>query len=228
MQVQKNCTKYWSRNKFPDSHRVDRQLALIFESQGDLKNAVEGYEALVEEDPLDLISRKRQINIILNNICMSSENGTNGGETGNERAISTLVDHLSQFQADHESWMVLANLYCNEWKLSNAAYCLEEVILHMPDNRHIICRYAEIQYSGNPDQQRIRSARQYFIYANRLCPKWIRPLFGILVCCSRLRRTETQSDNISVFAWAKLQLKSLCQPCKLSVCVDKFIKSIEY
>jgi ER membrane protein complex subunit 2 len=49
--------------------------------------------------------------------------------------------------ADQEAWLELADLYISQQEWNKAAFCLEELILHNPNNHLYLQRYAEIKYT---------------------------------------------------------------------------------
>jgi ER membrane protein complex subunit 2 len=49
--------------------------------------------------------------------------------------------------ADQEAWLELADLYISQQDWNKAAFCLEELILHNPNNHLYLQRYAEIKYT---------------------------------------------------------------------------------
>ena len=58
--------------------------------------------------------------------------------------ISELNDYLKMFQADHEAWLELCDVYLYEMEYTKAAFCLEELILMHPHNHVYNQRYADV------------------------------------------------------------------------------------
>lgn len=79
--------------------------------------------------------------------------------------------------SDQEAWQELCDMYLSEQEYNEAAFCMEELILHNPHNHLMHQRYAEIRYTqGGYGNMEI--ARTYFAQAYKLNPHSMRALFG--------------------------------------------------
>ena len=58
-----------------------------------------------------------------------------------------LTDYMKNFSSDAGGWQELGNLQHTLGKISEAAYCYEELILGDPHNYLLHTRYAELLYS---------------------------------------------------------------------------------
>lgn len=72
----------------------------------------------------------------------------------------------------------MGDIYLSRSNFSRAAFCYEELMLHIPQNPNIICQYAEIIYSTGKKENIINS-RKYFCYVLTLKPEHIRALWGL-------------------------------------------------
>ncbi|KAJ2789271.1 tetratricopeptide repeat domain-containing protein, partial [Coemansia linderi] len=94
---------------------------------------------MLDKDPTNVLASKRLIAILKSQ-----------GQTS--LAISELVTYLDTHGNDFEAWIELSHLYLAQHMYSQAAFCLEEVILLQPANHFFHLQYAELQYTmGNLD-----------------------------------------------------------------------------
>lgn len=92
----------------------------VAQEDGRLSNLLEQYKEAVEDMPINMVMRKRRI-ALLRNVGKSNE------------AISALVELLDISPTDAEAWAELADLYFVQGSYEKAVYCLEEVLLVMPN-----------------------------------------------------------------------------------------------
>lgn len=81
---------------------------------------------------------------------------------------------------DTEAWQELCDLYINEQDFAKAAFCIEELMLHQPQNHLYHQRYADIKYTqGGYDNMEL--AKAYYCQALKLCPNNMRALYGLFL-----------------------------------------------
>lgn len=80
--------------------------------------------------------------------------------------------------SDQEAWQELCELYLHEQEYNEAAFCMEELLLHNPHNHLMHQRYAEIKYTQG-GYNCMELARSYFAQAYKLNPHNMRALFGV-------------------------------------------------
>jgi tetratricopeptide (TPR) repeat protein len=90
-------------------------------------------------------------------------------------AINSLTLLLDTFPNDTEAWAELADLYLSQDMLSQAAYCLEELILLQPFSHYMHVQYAEILWL----QGKEASALKHWSRSVELCGDFLRGWFGI-------------------------------------------------
>jgi hypothetical protein len=93
-----------------------------------------------------------------------------------------------QLQLTLSKWVDLSNMYAALGDFTNAAFCMEEVLLAAPQDAAVMCRLAELlcsaaaTSSSTPDMRvaSLRNARKYFSHALVLKPDGnIRALHGL-------------------------------------------------
>lgn len=125
-------------------------------------------------------------------------------------AISELNKYLSVFMADEEAWAELSALYISLQKYSQAAFCMEELILAAPQNYILYGRYGEIQYT----MRQFELARSYFARSIEL-HKTLRSLLGLVQSCLALARKRNRklsvnlAENHKLLQWAVKEITEL-------------------
>jgi ER membrane protein complex subunit 2 len=90
-------------------------------------------------------------------------------------AINQLTLLLDTFPNDKESWAELTELYISQDMLSQAAFCLEELILLQPFSHYVHAQYAEVLFVLGKEG----SALKYWSRSVELCGDFLRGWFGI-------------------------------------------------
>jgi len=190
------------KKNFPSSIRVAKLDAMRLEASGDLDEALDVYNNLIEKDPTNSGVRKRKVALLK----------TKGDYAA---AIKELCKYLQDFMVDHEAWFELSELYIKEMDYAKAAFCFEELILFNAFNHLYHQRYAEIKYTQG-GQECLEIARKHFSQAIKLSSNTnMRALNGLLYTCFALSSSATagkqsaKSSNARTHAtWAaKMILK---------------------
>ncbi|KAG0279983.1 ER membrane complex subunit 2 [Linnemannia exigua] len=163
--------------KFPGSARVRRLQGMQLEAVGKLAEAGQIYKAILEEDETNVLASKRQV-MLLRAMGLPSD------------AIAALVKYLDINYTDFEGWLQLADLYLEELMYSQAAFCMEEVLMLQPQNHIFHLKYAEILYT----QDNIQLALKQYCRVVELCKDHVRGLYGIKLCASRLLKATPSKD----------------------------------
>jgi tetratricopeptide (TPR) repeat protein len=90
-------------------------------------------------------------------------------------AINSLTLLLDTFPNDTEAWAELTDLYSSQDMFSQAAYCLEELILLQPFSHYVHAQYAEILWSLGKEA----SALKHWSRSVELCGDFLRGWFGV-------------------------------------------------
>jgi len=110
-------------------------------------------------------------------------------------AIGVLVDLLQISPTDAEAWAELSDLYLSQNCYDQAIFCLEEVLLVMPNAWNMHARLAEIIYlstnataSDNPGKMLRGSAEAMRRYCRsiELCNNYLRGYYGLKLTTKRL------------------------------------------
>jgi len=179
MDLAGNCLKALKK-QFPKSLRVKKLEGMIYEALEEWNKARETYNAILEEDPANLIVRKRLIAVTK-------------AQNAPSETIRELKEYLDVYMSDQEAWMELADLYINMQDYHKAAFCLEELILTHPHNHLYHQRFAEIHYTIGTTES-LELSRKYFSQALKLDPNNIRALYGLFLCSSS-QNTSSRSNQ---------------------------------
>jgi len=172
LDVAKDCIKILHK-KFPESKRVGRLEALLFEAKGSWEEAEKAYSSLLEDNPLDQAIHKRRV-------AMAKAQGNMSG------AIEWLNKYLEIFMADHDAWRELAEIYSSLQMYKQAAFCYEELILSQPMVPHYHLAYADVLYTLG-GLENVQTAKKYYASTIELTGgKNTRALFGICLCSAAI------------------------------------------
>lgn len=90
-------------------------------------------------------------------------------------AINHLTVLLDTFPNDIEGWAELADLYISQDMLSQASFCLEELLLLQPFSYYVHAQYAEICWLLRKEA----TALKYWCRSVELCGDFLRGWFGV-------------------------------------------------
>jgi len=184
-------------NQFKNSARVQRLRGMIMEAEGKLKEADQLYRQLVENDPTDSLSMKRQIAV--------------QKSMGNlENACTMLDTYLTIWMADSEAWSELAHLRTTLGQYAQASFCYEELILAYPTSHAHFTKYAELLYTMGGIEN-FKLARKYFAHSLELNDASnARALWGlcatILAISSAKGGKGAKEEGQEVGEWVEKQL----------------------
>jgi tetratricopeptide (TPR) repeat protein len=193
-------------SRFPDSMRVQKLKGMRLEAACQFDDAITHYNSLLELDPTNATCRKR---LVVIKRCI-------GDVTG---AKKELCDHVQNFQADHEAWHELADLYIEDGEFNKALFCLEELIVANAYNHLYYVKYAEVRYSLG-GLENIEMARKYFAMAVKLSDfKNTRALVGMVMSAHYLAinpksSSKQKKDNVKYAVWAYENLEQKYLKCK--------------
>ena len=188
----KTCVEMLAR-KFRRSIRVRKLLGLAHEASGEQKEAMQGYEKILESNPVDMDVMKRKVVL--------------AGLESNDEAIIGLNRYLGFYPLDLEAWVMLSELFVASNDLHSAKFAMEEVIMLQPQNYAVYLRYAEILFALDSKKLALL-ARQCFAQAVELHPTCLRALFGIITAA------KNTSDGKKISDWAQKRIKEIYSNCK--------------
>ncbi|KXN72717.1 protein prenylyltransferase [Conidiobolus coronatus NRRL 28638] len=175
-ELSKNCLDKLSA-KFPDSLRVKRLKGIWLESEQKFSEANTIYAENLVELETHMPSLKRQIAIYKSQ--------------GNiPDAIKALTLYLDVNHQDISGWLELSNLYLSKCMYSQAAFCVEELILLDPNHPIYHLKYAEILYTLD----KFNLSLKEYCRVLELQPHSVRAFYGIKLCCKRLLNQNQFND----------------------------------
>ncbi|KZF26908.1 hypothetical protein L228DRAFT_280050 [Xylona heveae TC161] len=151
----------------------------VAENDADLEELMAEYDAILKENPTNMPIAKRRIALLRS--------------TGKlEEATVALVAFLDSSPTDAEAWAELADLYLSQGLFSQTIYCLEEVLLIVPNAWNIHARLGEVIYmsaqvSGESGIEKllVDSIRR-FCRSIELCDDYLRGFYGLKLTTGRL------------------------------------------
>lgn len=187
------------KKQFPASKRVSKLQGMYHEAKKEYENAEQVYNAMIAEDPANLIARKRLI-------------AMKKAQNKYEETVEQLNEYLKDFMGDQEAWMELSELYIHQQDYSKAAFCMEELILSHPHNHLYHQRFAEIQFTiGTPES--MEKAKKYFAQALKLDPNNVRALYGLFLSASSTAQgkadVKKKNSNLNLSQWTAGQIMDM-------------------
>jgi len=150
-------------------------------TDAELQTVMARYEKILNDDPTIFSIRKRRV-ALLRSMGKPAE------------AIAALVNLLDSSPTDAEAWAELGDLYFSQGMYEQAIYCLEEVLLVMPNAWNMQARLAEILYvtanraeTGSGYQLKMLSdSMRRFCRSVELCDDYLRGYYGLKLTTGRL------------------------------------------
>lgn len=104
-----------------------------------LEDAINAYKRLIKENQHDQISLKNYLALVKSTVTLDD--------------IRTLIDlmneYLKVFMDDAEVWYDLADIYISTLNYNKAIFCLEEVVLHNPNDYSVYIKIGDLLNSFN-------------------------------------------------------------------------------
>jgi tetratricopeptide (TPR) repeat protein len=181
--------------QFPLSMRVRRLLGIRFEADGRWDDARRLYDKILTEEPANAGIWKRKICVL------RSQHDTTA-------AIDELVKYTEAFSSDHMAWEELAQLYISQERFELAKFCLEELIVLVPENYLYHLQMADLVYTiggkGCTEQ-----ARPYYAQSLELKPNNnLRALYGLALCLRGAGAGGKQGHAAELQLWTAHKLLS--------------------
>ncbi|KAJ1767921.1 tetratricopeptide repeat domain-containing protein [Coemansia sp. RSA 1813] len=163
-----------------ESQRVKRLYGLVSEATGHPDEAKQLYDEMLEKDATNVLANKRLIALLKS-------------QGQNVQAIQELVSYLDTHGNDFEAWLELMHLYMDQHLYSQAAFCVEEVILQQPANHYFHLCYAEISYTmGNLD-----IALKEYLRVVELSTDNVRGFYGVKLTADRILDISSRASGKS-------------------------------
>ncbi|GLA15378.1 hypothetical protein AnigIFM62618_001902 [Aspergillus niger] len=160
----------------------------VAENRSSLEECLQTYDLALSENPVNLPVLKRRI-ALLRSLSRPAD------------AISSLIKLLDAVPTDAEAWCELADLYYSQGMSSQAAFCLEEALLIVPNSWNIHAFLGEILYSGacasetGDCSQLLEVSIHHFSRSIELCTDYLRGFYGLVLATSLLGRNRRLKDR---------------------------------
>lgn len=150
-----------------DSARFRSLLARCLEGDGQSEGAEKIYDALLEDNPANLMALKRKYCLLRSQVGKEVE------------TMDALNVYLQQNISDSAGWYEMSR-YCLELgNYRGAAYALEEVVLGCPLDSHVHCMLGEV-YATLGGLENLQLARKHMAQSLELDGSNRRALFGLV------------------------------------------------
>lgn len=179
------CLERLTQRFGAENHRIMALRGLYQEGQAkneeDLRRILQGYNAILKEDPMNIPIHKRRTALIR----------TVGKPTD---ALELLVQFLGSFPSDAEAWCELSDLYQSQGMSNQAIFCVEEALLIAPNAWNLHARLGELNYMASQSAQEGVAANEKFLteavrrFARsvELCQDYLRGYYGLKLATDRL------------------------------------------
>ncbi|KAK1069749.1 Inositol phosphatase SIW14 [Friedmanniomyces endolithicus] len=149
------------------------------QNTGELEEVMKAYDEVLKDDPTIFSVRKRRA-ALLRSVGKAAE------------AIADLTVLVDASPTDAEAWAELADLYLGQGGLEQAVYCLEEVLLVMPNAWNMHARLGEVVHmsaqkmEGGDQMKALAESMRRFCRSIELCDGYLRGYYGLRVTTGTL------------------------------------------
>lgn len=198
-----------------DEPKIQRMIANLAELDSEnVRQAVQTYKKLIRHNQEDRTSFKKYMAFI--KPFYNAENLKKYVEMWNE--------YLKVYMDDIDAWWELSDIYIQSSNLPKAIYCLEEVLLHLPNNYEIYTKLGDILVTmNNCDSAKV--ALKYYSQSNLIKPS-PRSFWGILSALNIIYKTNKELDreSQSLFKIAKINLENMYKGSPFSFTIEQFFE----
>ncbi|KAJ8611893.1 hypothetical protein MRB53_037689 [Persea americana] len=145
-------------------------------NDGQLNAVLKRYDEVLTESPTLFGVKKRKV-ALLKSLGKTTE------------AITTLTEILDASPTDAECWVELSDLYLAQGALDQAIFCLEEVLLVMPNAWNIHAKLGELLYlnsnrfDSSEKSRYLTEAVRRYCRSVELCSDYLRGFYGLKLVC---------------------------------------------
>ncbi|KAJ4344478.1 Inositol phosphatase SIW14 [Didymosphaeria variabile] len=148
----------------------------------ELEKIFNDYEKVLKEDPTNMSVRKRRVAVL-----------KSLGRTAD--AITALTVLVENSPTDAEAWAELSELYASTGALGQAIFCLEEVLLIMPNAWSAHAQVATLHYlSGSTSIPALTLALRHFARSVELNDSYLRGYYGLKLVSQKLLPLLSESS----------------------------------
>ncbi|KAF2441288.1 TPR-like protein [Karstenula rhodostoma CBS 690.94] len=149
----------------------------------ELEKVFNDYEKVLKEDPTNVSVRKRRIAVL-----------KSLGRTAD--AITALTVLVENSPTDAEAWAELSELYASSGAWGQAIFCLEEVLLVMPNAWSAHAQVATLHYlSSSTSVPALTLALRHFARAVELNDSYLRGYYGLKLVSQKLLPLLSESSG---------------------------------
>ena len=150
------------------------------------RNIPLGYKKMMLSDPSDNDSIKKFIMFMKLSV-----------DLNNKQSINDYIDiwnlYLEAFMNDPDAYNELSNVYLMVNEYDKAAFCLEELLLHSPNDYRVLNKLGDI-YTSKNNPEDARTAIKFYSRSVLINPT-PRAFFGIQNCASIISKKEKKLDE---------------------------------
>lgn len=155
----------------------------------ELEQIFQNYEKILRDDPTNFSIRKRRVAVL-----------KSMGRT--QDAITALTVLLENSPTDVEAWAELSDMYASQGAYGQAIYCLEEVLLVMPNAWSAHAQIATLHYlsaqaQASPQLQSLSMALRHFCRSVELNESYLRGYYGLKLVTKKLIPILSETSNSS-------------------------------
>jgi hypothetical protein len=200
-------------SQFGREPKIQRLEAMLKEAEGkDVKLPANIYTNLFQYNQDDRQSLKKYLMLfkVINKFDNMKE------------YIDNWNEYLKVYMDDYDAWYELSDVYILTNNHAKAVYCLEEILLHQPNNYKIYIKIGDIQ-SGLNHSEAAGSAIKYYSKSILIKPT-PRAFWGIIYSLNILARANKTLDPKmkNLLKIAKIQLENFYSKSPFKINVDKF------
>ncbi|KAF2185129.1 TPR-like protein [Zopfia rhizophila CBS 207.26] len=148
----------------------------VAKNNGELEQVFQRYEKILKADPTNFAIRKRRV-AVLKSLGKVSD------------AITALTVLLQGSPTDAEAWAELSELYASQGMHSQAIYCMEEVLLIIPNAWSAHAQTATLHYLSSQTSSSLPPltlALRHFARSVELNESYLRGFYGLKLVSSKL------------------------------------------
>jgi tetratricopeptide (TPR) repeat protein len=198
------------KNQFGDEPKIKRLYANFLEvdnNQENLSKAIKIYKALIKTNQEDKATLRQYLSFMK----LQCEP---------KAYIDYINEYLTVYMDDIDVWYELADIYISNNNLNKAIFCLEEVILHHPNNYKVYNKIGDLLASFN-NSESANSAIKYYCQSALIKPTPA-AFWGMLYCLNIIYKANKNFDEKlqKIYSIAKENIESMYNDIK----VDNFFQ----
>lgn len=194
--------------------RLQAQLLEVENSEDSITMALNIYKTLIKHNQEDKASIKKYLGYLK----------TQADYESLKRYTDLWNDYLKVYMDDVDAWHELSDMYVFTNNYNKAIYCLEEVILHQPNNFKVYNKIGDILCSMNNNDS-AQSAVKYYSQSILIKPS-PRAFWGILFALNIIMKVNKELDPKlkNLLKIAKHSLNNYYANSPFKITIEQFYK----